>query len=233
MTIVGVISSLNHDGNSATLLREALRGAAEEGASVREIFLPQYDIAFCSGCSTCMATGSCRHADDFEPLKAQLAAADGIILSSPTYAGACSAMMKRFLERIGMFERFTSSVLGGKYVVAIATGKIMGANKVAGYLAGFGRDSVLQRGYVSGTLGIILRGVKPASENPDALRKAHALGKKIAGDVKMKKTYPLQNLFGRMLHALFLRRFFKKAAIDYKDGPMKGVYENLRGRGLV
>jgi len=29
MTIAGVISSLNHDGNSAALLREALRGAAE------------------------------------------------------------------------------------------------------------------------------------------------------------------------------------------------------------
>ncbi|MHB9027227.1 MAG: flavodoxin family protein [Candidatus Latescibacterota bacterium] len=233
MTIVGVISSLNYDGNSATLLREALRGAAEEGASVREIFLPQYTIEFCNGCNTCMATGTCRHADDFGPLKAQLAAADGIILSSPTYAATCSAMMKRFLERIGMFERFTSSVFGGKYVAAISTGKIMGAGKVAGYLAGLGRDSAMQRGYVSGALGVILRGGKTAAENPDALRKARSLGKKIAGDVKKKRTYPLQNPFGRMLHALFLRRFFKKAAVDYKDGPMKGVYENLRGRGLV
>ncbi len=233
MTIAGVISSLNHDGNSAALLREALRGAAEEGASVQEIFLPRYAIEFCTGCNTCMASGTCRHADDFEPLKAQLIAADGIILSSPTYAAACSAMMKRFLERIGMFERFTSSVFGGKYVAAISTGKMGGAKKVAGYLAGFGRDSVMRRGYVSGALGVILRGGKSASENPDAMRRAHALGARIARDVRTKRTYPLQNLFGRMFHTVFLRPFFKKAAIGYKDGPMKGVYENLKSRGLI
>lgn len=233
MTIVGVISSLNHDGNSAALLREALRGAAEEEVSVQEIFLPRYTIEFCSGCNVCLATGTCRHADDFEPLKAQLIAADGIILSSPTYVGGCSAMMKRFLERIGMFERFTSSVAGGKYFAAVSTGKIMGANKVADYLVGLGRDSAMQRAYVSGAFGIILRGGKTAAERPEVMEKARALGKKIARDVKQKSAYPLQNLFGRALHALFLRPLFKKAIMEHKTGAMKGVYENLRERGLA
>jgi multimeric flavodoxin WrbA len=233
MTIVGVISSLNHDGDSATLLREALRGAADAGATVQEIFLPQYTIEFCSGCNVCLATGVCRHSDDFAPLKARLTAADGIILSSPTYAGACSAMLKRFLERLGMFERFTSSLLGGKYLASISTGKMMGADKVARYLTGFASDSALQRAYVSGSLGLTLRGGKPAAQNPDALRQARALGEKIAVDIKNKRTHPLQNLSGRVLHAVLLRPMFKNMAKKYGTGMMKGVYENLKGGGLV
>jgi multimeric flavodoxin WrbA len=38
--IVGIISRPSHSGNTAVLVREALRAAAEHGAEVEEIFLP-------------------------------------------------------------------------------------------------------------------------------------------------------------------------------------------------
>lgn len=231
--VVGVISSSNANGSTAALVREALKGAAEAGATVTEIFLPQYQLEFCTGCSHCMATGKCRFTDDFEALKTQLAEADGIILSSPTYAVAANAIMKRFLERIGMFERFTSEVFGGKYVAGISTGKSSGAQKVADYLVGFGSASIFKRGYVSGSLGIILRGGKTAAEDPQALQKAHQLGRKIVRDITSDASYPLQNLVGRLVNNYLLKPLFRKNIVTYKDNHMRGVYNNLQQRGLL
>lgn len=40
MKIIAIISSPNRNGNSAVLTREALRGSADSGADVNEIYLP-------------------------------------------------------------------------------------------------------------------------------------------------------------------------------------------------
>lgn len=45
MKIIGIASSPRHNGNSATVLREALKGAQEAGAETEEIYLPDYDIS--------------------------------------------------------------------------------------------------------------------------------------------------------------------------------------------
>jgi multimeric flavodoxin WrbA len=49
MRIIGVASSPHRNGNSVTLLREALKGAREAGAETEEIYLPDYDIQYCQG----------------------------------------------------------------------------------------------------------------------------------------------------------------------------------------
>jgi hypothetical protein len=77
--VVGVMSSARLNGNTATLVREALRGAEEEGAWTTEIALPKYQINFCQGCLRCMAEGRCPAPDDFEPLRELLSDANGII----------------------------------------------------------------------------------------------------------------------------------------------------------
>ena len=48
MNIIGMISSPRKNGNTATLVREALKGAAEQGATTQEIFLADYNIQFCT-----------------------------------------------------------------------------------------------------------------------------------------------------------------------------------------
>jgi len=121
MKIVGVTSSPKRNGNTATLLRQVLKGAQQKGSETEELFLPAYDIKFCQGCDLCLTKGECPLNDDFEMLKDKLSNADGIILGSPNYAFSPNAMMKRFIERFGMFEYMTSSVFGGKYVVTLAT----------------------------------------------------------------------------------------------------------------
>lgn len=230
MKIVGIISSSHYSGNSATLVREALKGAEEEGASVKEIYLPQFKIGFCTGCMKCLE-GKCPLTDDFEALKDLLYDADGIIWSSPTFAAAPNAIMKNFIDRLGMFERFTS-LLGGKYVAGISTAASMGARQVAKNLAGIASNGVFQRAYVSGILGVRI-GAGSVAANPVALKKARCLGRKIAQDIKNGKKYRLQNLFGRLINGVFLKSGFSKVILKNKEGKMKAIYHSLSLRGLI
>ena len=231
--IVGVMSSARLDGNTATLVREALKGAEEEGAVTTEIALSKHQINFCQGCLRCMAIGRCPVPDDFEALRTLVSDANGIILSSPTYGAAPSAMMKNFIDRLGLFEYFSSSTFGGKYVVGISTANnARAAKKVARILAGFLSNGVFQRGYVSGSLGASSRG-KGVAEDPGTLKKARELGKKLARDIQSGRQYPLQRLIGRVVNRFILKPNFKAAILDHQEGIMKGVYESLRQRELL
>jgi multimeric flavodoxin WrbA len=231
--VVGVMSSARANGNTATLVREALKGAENQGASTVEITLPNYQVNFCQGCLRCMAMGRCPAPDDFEALRKLLSEADGIILSSPTYGAAPSATIKNLIDRLGLFEYFSSSTFGGKYVVGISTANsAAAAKKVAKDLAHLLTNGVFQRGYVSGFLGASSRGNGIAGD-PDALRKARELGGKLARDIQSGRQYPLQHLIGRLMNRFILKPNFRIAILNHREGMMKGVYENLRQRELL
>jgi multimeric flavodoxin WrbA len=230
--VIGVISSPKYNGNTATLVKEALKGAAEEGAEVEEIFLPQYTIKFCTGCLKCQAEGKCPISDDFSALKQRLDEADGVILGSPTYEASPNAMMKRFSERFGLFERMTSEVFGGKYVVGISTCGGAGAKGVANDLAKSVESSVFQRGYTSGTLGVAL-GPNSIAEDTKSLHQARELGKKIVRDIQRGATYPLQNILGRIVNTMFIKPGYLKVIQKNKDGKMKSVYTTLERLGRL
>jgi multimeric flavodoxin WrbA len=229
--VVGVMSSARIHGNTATLVREALKGAEEAGAWTTEIVLSKHQINFCQGCFRCMAEGRCPVPDDFEALRKLLSDAHGIILSSPTYASAPCAMMKNLIDRLGLFEYFTSSTFGNKYVIGISTANNMGsAKKVAKRLAYLLTNGVFQRGHVSGFLGASSRG---EGITPDALRRARGLGRKLVRDIQIGRRYPLQYPIGGLVNRLILKPNFGTAILDNREGMMKGVYENLKQRGLL
>jgi multimeric flavodoxin WrbA len=231
--VVGVMSSARLDGNTATLVREALKGAEEGGALITEIALPEHRLEFCRGCLTCMADGRCPLDDDFEAVKVVLQGADGIILSSPTYGEAPSATMKNLVDRLGLFERFTSATFGGKYVIGMSTARSAGAaKKVAKGLAGLLTNGVFERGYVTGFLGAS-SGVNGVGHDAEALRKARALGRKLARDIRSGRRYPLQNPVGRLINRLILKPNYSRAILDHRQGAVEGVYENLRQRGKL
>jgi multimeric flavodoxin WrbA len=231
--IVAVMSSARVNGNTATLVREALRGAAEEGASTAEIVLPEYHIEFCQGCMRCTEDGRCPLPDDLESLRARLHEADGIILSSPTYGAAPSARMKNFLDRMGLFEYFSAYAFGGKYRAGIATAnRAADARKVAKHLASLLTSTFYGRGYISGYLGVS-SSPNGVAANAEALRQARELGKKLAQDVQSGRTYPLQNLFGRLLNRLVVEPRIRAVIVRYRESVMQGVYESLTARGLL
>lgn len=91
--------------NTATLLENALQGAAETGAETEMVHL--YDIDF-KGCVSCFAcktvanarTGRCFHRDGLTPVLERVAGADALVLGSPIYLGAATGEMRCFLERL-------------------------------------------------------------------------------------------------------------------------------------
>lgn len=234
--IVGVISSPNFNGNTASLVREALNGAKKEGASVTEIFLANYKLEFCKGCLVCNAKGECPISDGFEEIRKLIYEADGIILGSPTYAMEYNAAMKCFFERLGTYTLY-SSLLGGKYAVGISTSyNKNGAKNVAKKLTGIFKFGIFQRSYISGTLGVhtMINGVeKKVCESPDDLKKANELGRKITKDIKCNNRYPFQNVIMRMVIALYIKPIFKKFILKNKEEKESASYGSLQQRGLI
>ena len=231
--IIGVISSSRYNGNTASMVREALRSAEEEGLLVTEVFLPDYKMEFCSGCLVCMKEGKCRLNDDFNALRDLLYEADGIIWGSPTYAAAPNARMKNLIDRLGMYEVSTSS-LGGKYMAGIsAASSSSAARKVARGLARFGSNGTFMRSFNSGCLGIGFSGGRKAPEDKRALRKARELGKRVSMDIIKGRSYPMQNLTGRLISRLIMKPVFSKYVAENKDGDTKVLYASLKKRNLI
>ena len=120
MKVIGIISSSHANGNGASLVREALRGAEEAGASIKEASLPNYRIEYCRDCGACISSGRCAIQDDFQEVRELLLEADAIVLSSPAYGTEACARMKNLFDRLGQYS-FLTSTFGGKYVVGLAT----------------------------------------------------------------------------------------------------------------
>ncbi len=230
--VVGIISSPRYNGNTAALVREALKGAESGGACVKEVFLCKYDIDFCTGCFKCLSDGSCIFRDGFAEIRDLLYEADGIIWGSPTYGRTYNAIMKNLFERLGMFEVMTSS-LGGKYFAGISTAGSSGAaRKTAKEMVSLISGGVFKRGYVSGVLGAGFIKGRTASADGAALEKARELGCRISKDIAAGKRFPLQNPLIRLISRFFVKPQFIKYIAREKERDTRAVYENLVQRGL-
>lgn len=105
MKIYAICGSARKESNTATLLREALKGAADKGADTELIFL--YDLCY-QGCSSCFSCkklgdpsyGQCATRDELTPVLDKLKEADAILFGSPVYAGSITGEMQSFLERL-------------------------------------------------------------------------------------------------------------------------------------
>ena len=97
--IIAIYGSPRRDGNSATLLKQAVMGARQEGAEVEEVFLRDYKISPCLEIYQCIKTGECAIRDDFPQILAKLESSTGIMLASPIFFYTVSAHTKIFMDR--------------------------------------------------------------------------------------------------------------------------------------
>ena len=97
--IVAVYGSPRLNGNTALLLKQAVKGAKEEGAQVDEIFLRNLKISPCLEIYGCKSTGHCVIQDDFQKVRDLLLASGGIMLASPIFFYTVSAHTKIFMDR--------------------------------------------------------------------------------------------------------------------------------------
>jgi multimeric flavodoxin WrbA len=116
-------------GNTGRLLRLVLDGAEAAGARTETIVVKGDLVKPCLGCDTCHKKGACPQDDGFEDLKANILAADGLILASPNYISSVSAQLKAFLDRccgvvhcLGFEGRYGAAVItsGGPDELPIA-----------------------------------------------------------------------------------------------------------------
>ena len=97
--VVALYGSPRKNGNSTALMKQAVAGAREAGASVDEIFLRDHKISPCLEIYNCIKTGECAIRDDFPAILEKLEASDGVMLASPIFFYTVSAHTKIFMDR--------------------------------------------------------------------------------------------------------------------------------------
>ncbi len=97
--VAAIYGSPRRNGNSATLLREVVRGVREEGLEVEEVLLRDLQISPCLEIYGCIEDGRCAIEDDFQRVRDLLLRSDGLLLASPVFFYGVSAHTKTFMDR--------------------------------------------------------------------------------------------------------------------------------------
>ena len=153
--IVAINCSPRATWNTATLVREAAKGAEEQGAEVEIIDL--YKLEKFTGCVSCFGfkrpdnLGRCICKDGLAPVLEAIRNADGLIIGSPNYLGDVTAGFRALFERL-IFQSLTYKTEFRSYnQKQIPVLMIMTSNASEDFYAQIGYDEMLKR--YKGTLG--------------------------------------------------------------------------------
>ena len=97
--VLGISTSPRPDGNSDSLLRQALAGAESAKASVEYVSLRDLKIGPCIECNSCYTTGMCRIEDDYQGLLQMMLDADRLIFAAPIFFMNVCAQAKTLIDR--------------------------------------------------------------------------------------------------------------------------------------
>ena len=157
--IIAINASPRTGWNTATLVREAARGAETEGAEVKVIDLYSLDrfagCISCFGCKLPASLGKCVYQDALAPVLADIRKADGLILGTPNYLGEASAGFRALYERL-VFQYITYKMEPRSYNThLIPVLFIMTSNAPEAFYApeGYGRVVSAYQNTLSGIIG--------------------------------------------------------------------------------
>ena len=147
--IVAINCSPRTGWNTATLVREAARGAEKEGAEVRVIDLYALEkftgCVSCFGCKLPQSLGRCICRDGLAPVLEEIRNADGLILGTPNYLGDVSAGFRALYERL-IFQSLTYKTEVRSYNPRqIPVLMIMTSNASEDFYPRIGYDEMLKR----------------------------------------------------------------------------------------
>jgi multimeric flavodoxin WrbA len=128
--ILGVSGSPRRGGNSDTILKAILEGAAAQGAATEAVFLRNIQFSSCIGCERCRQDKICTGlTDGMTVLYPKIEASHGLVLVSPSHNLNVSALTKAFIDRLYCYYDFTderprkySSRLAGQGRLAAVAG---------------------------------------------------------------------------------------------------------------
>ena len=125
MKILVIQASPNEDGLTAGIAQEAQAGAKAAGAATEMVHLRKLELAACLACEDgwgqCRRESTCITEDDLASVRDKMAAADGIILSTPVYFGDVAEVVKSLFDRLRRCERAgpADPRVEGRWVLAI------------------------------------------------------------------------------------------------------------------
>jgi multimeric flavodoxin WrbA len=100
MKVLGICCSPRKKGNTASIIKQTLKGAVAEGAKTELVYLYEMHFKGCRACLRCKTEGICVYKDDLKSLCNKVAKSDAIIFGSPIYYGDVTGVARCSMERI-------------------------------------------------------------------------------------------------------------------------------------
>lgn len=118
MKVIAINGSPRKTGNTATLLQNALEGAASVGAETELIHLADLTFTGCISCFACKrktgTPGKCAVKDGLSPVLEKIMHGDALILGSPIYLADVTAYLRALTERL-IFMNLSYDCYGESY----------------------------------------------------------------------------------------------------------------------
>jgi multimeric flavodoxin WrbA len=103
MKVIGLLGSPMVKGNTAKLLDQALRGAADAGCEVEKITVPFLDFEPCMEMMFCKEHEICQIEDDMTPIYGKFREMDSLIIATPVMTMGVPGKLKGFMDRFQVF----------------------------------------------------------------------------------------------------------------------------------
>jgi multimeric flavodoxin WrbA len=102
-TVIGILGSPVPEGNTAILLGQALKGAADAGCSTEIILVNNLDFQPCMEMMFCREHETCTIDDDMQLMYTKIRDADSIIIATPVMTMGIPGRLKSFMDRFQVF----------------------------------------------------------------------------------------------------------------------------------
>jgi putative NADPH-quinone reductase len=102
-TVIGILGSPLSEGNTAKLLEQALKGAADAGCITEKILISNLDYQPCLEMMFCKEHETCIMDDDMQQLYGKIQNADSIIVATPVMTMGIPGKLKSFMDRCQVF----------------------------------------------------------------------------------------------------------------------------------
>ena len=128
MKVVGINGSPRKDGNTSFLIKTVFDELEKRGIETELIHIAGAPVSGCRACRMCFKNKNKRCVIDNDIVNEcieKMAAADGILLGSPTYFTDVTAEMKALIDRAGMVARANGELFKykvGGVVIAVRRG---------------------------------------------------------------------------------------------------------------
>ena len=129
MKVVAFNGSPRKNGNTSILIRQLLSVMEDKGIETETVQVGGKPIRGCIACFKCMENKNRHCAVDKDMLNDcvdRMAAADGIILGSPTYFASMTPEIKALIDRAGMVSRANDMMFRRKVGAAVVAARRAG-----------------------------------------------------------------------------------------------------------